>query len=171
MSTLLYTSSVYDTIKGWSDTQDYQDGLNAIRREYELIGESEDYILDMVSDWVQIEMDYLLEQFEHIEDVVITGGLGRWDGTHTIVPTRADNLEDAFYRCGQNMDEVEIYDDNGVIEIVAYHHDGYNSFKIYQLNSKGINAGDNADLEKKTYHKKIRLSQLDNGWAGFLFED
>ena len=157
MSTLLYTSSVYDQVANWSETKDYQDGLIAIRREYELIGESEDDVLDMVYEQMGNDLNELLGEFREIQDVVITGALGLWNGKHTIIPTREDNLEDAFWRCASDMERVEIYDNNGVIEINAYHHDGGNSFSIYQLNSKGVNAGDNADLEKKTYHKKIRL--------------
>lgn len=156
---LLFTSDVFSHIESWSDTNDYQDGLNNIRREYGLIGECEDSILDMVNLWVETELDDLLGQFEGIQDVFVTGVLGLWNGKHTIVPTRVDSLKDAFWRCSRDMYDVEVYNNNGVIEINAYHHDGCNSFSIYQLNSKGVNAGDNADLSKKTYHKKIRLYQ------------
>lgn len=155
--TLLYTSSVYDTITSWSKTKDLQDGLNSIKKEYDLIDESEDDILNIVYEWSQNDLNDLLGEFRQIQDVVITGTLGLWNGRRKIEFVREDNLKDAFWRCAEDMDEVKIYDNNGVIEIVAYHHDGYNRFYIYQLSSKGVNAGDNADLEKKTYHKKIRL--------------
>lgn len=156
---LLYTSSIEDYIKSWSDTQDYQDGLSNIKKEYNIIDDSctDNYVVELVSDWNEVDMYTIFGEFAQIQDVVITGTLGMWHGTRTIEPIREDRLDSAFNRCADNMNKVELYYNNGIIEIDAYHHDGCNHFSIYQLNSKGVNAGDRADLTKHIYHKKITL--------------
>lgn len=157
---LLFTSSLYDYVTSWSEKKDYQDGLNNIRIAYNLIGKSDEFIMNnIVYNWVENDMNCLLDLFERIQDVVITGSWGLWNGRQTIECVRKDNLKGAFWYCADDMDNVEVYDNNGVIEINAYHHDGCNEFSIYQLNSKGVNSGDRADLEKKTYHKKIKIYQ------------
>lgn len=154
---LLYTSDVEDRIKSWSDTQDYQDGLNNIKKEYNLIDDSDNYVVELVSDWNEVDMYTILGEFAQVQDVVITGTLGMWHDTQTIEPIREDRLDSAFWRCADNMNKVELYYNNDIIEIDAYHHYGCNHFSIYQLNSKGTNVGDRADLTKKIYHKKLRL--------------
>lgn len=61
--------------------------------------------------------------------VVITGVLGLWDGQHEIIPTRAEDLPEAVYRCLEDLNSI-YEDEDGNFCIDAYHHDGCNHFKI-----------------------------------------
>lgn len=62
-------------------------------------------------------------------ECVIEGVLGLWDGKHTIIPTN-DILTNCITRCIGDSDEVEIYEEDGILKIDAYHHDGTNHFTI-----------------------------------------
>ena len=70
--------------------------------------------------------------------VLVTGKLGLWDGTHTIVPVRVENLVSAIQKCANSADNIKVEADCGVIHVYAYHHDGTNKFDIYKLSKKGL---------------------------------
>lgn len=63
---------------------------------------------------------------------VINGVLGLWDGPHTIKPVKYETFLEAVDRCVLNRDieDFEIYEEDGEFNILAYHHDGCNHFKI-----------------------------------------
>lgn len=150
--TLLLNTDPYNVVKGYSKSDNYQDGFNNIRNEYGISGEE---VIDMVFDWIENKANNLLDQCKKVQNVVIVGRFG-WL-CNDIECVREDNLEKAILRCAKDMHNVKVYNDNGVIEVVAYHLYGYKSFYIYQLNQRGINASKRADLSKKSYHKKINL--------------
>lgn len=88
---------------------------------------------------------------------VVTGTLYRWNGQRQIEATRYVSLKEAYKACiGRYTDFIEVRFINGILHVAAGHHDGTNSFEIHALNKKGAEAGDQADLSKATYHKKIR---------------
>jgi hypothetical protein len=87
---------------------------------------------------------------------VIIGSLGLWNGKHTIYPVVMDNVVDAIYKClGNDAITMDIYKVNGYLEVNIYHHDGCNTFEIHLLNNKGLNAGENANMYNKCYHKAM----------------
>ena len=70
--------------------------------------------------------------------VVIIGKLGLWNGPHKVIPTKCKSIIEAIYKCIEDMDEVEIYEDQyGNLKIDAYHHDGTNHFTIKKVTDKG----------------------------------
>lgn len=73
------------------------------------------------------------------QEVLITGTLGLWNGRHKIQPVKADNILEAIQRCcGQDIDEVDMYEDSyGNFILDAYHHDGCNHFVIKKHTKKG----------------------------------
>ncbi len=87
---------------------------------------------------------------------VICGSLGLWTGRHDIYPVVQPNIYTALERVIQNMDDFTITKVDYYLHVRAYHHDGCNEFDIYLLNEKGMNAGDGADLSKKSYHKVMK---------------
>ena len=69
--------------------------------------------------------------------VVITGKVGRWDGTHTIAPVVCSNVHEAIEKCADGMDDVDAWFNDGHIEVIGGHHDGNDCFDIYALSAKG----------------------------------
>lgn len=104
------------------------------------------------------ELQAFLEFADREADAfVVTGTLDRWNGQRQIEATRYTYLKEAFQACiGRSTDFLEVRFIQGMLHVSASHHDGTNSFEIHALNKKGAEAGDQADLSKATYHKKIR---------------
>ncbi len=113
-----------------------------------------DYInRDMEDFWDNLK--YELKCFNN-DTFVINGELGLWNGRPTIEPKVVDGLIEAIATCNTNSIEYLIVKQDGKnVYVTAIHHDGRNEFTISLLNDKGINAGENADLSKKCYHKNI----------------
>ena len=101
------------------------------------------------------------------EQFLITGTLGLWNGSPTIIPVLENSLEEAINRCisGSTMD-IEVEFDNGHLNVYCSHHDGTNCFEIYRLSYLG-----KKEVEKEKYyyqdlpdkewmHGKIKLSEL-----------
>lgn len=112
------------------------------------------------SDWLE---DYQIElwndfktEIQSFGDCVLIGIIRRWNGPAHI-QAKYNNVLSAVQACGKSADFVEVKWNDGHLEIEAAHHDGTNTFSLYLLNSKGINAGDKANLSNKTYHKRIEL--------------
>ena len=73
--------------------------------------------------------------------IVITGELGLWDGTHTIVPVMMDMAADpikVFKKFALNSQfEMKIgYDKEGIF-VTVHHHDGTNHFRIKEVTTAG----------------------------------
>ena len=97
-----------------------------------------------VLDYIQsLTIDYWNEMFEgvdNLEDVVITGYFGTWNGPKEIVPCRCENIEQAINKCcdirGQwDADVCFETDDSGTEHLVVYvhHHDGSCRYEISAL--------------------------------------
>lgn len=65
--------------------------------------------------------------------VVISGTLGLWDGTKTIVPEVARNFERALWACIDKCYYCTIYKEYSKIVVKATHHDGTNVFTLQFL--------------------------------------
>lgn len=128
---------------------------------------SDDNIYDFLNGQLEAEWHYFCDNLEHSENndtpCVILGTLGLWSGRKTIVPVVCVDLQTAINKCIASNDYVSIKQNCGHLEVNSVHHDGTNTFEIYLLNERGINAhnrlenGDgNANLENKCYHKAIK---------------
>ena len=63
--------------------------------------------------------------------VTITGVLGLWDGKHEICPVEMDSVYDAINKCyGRDISHIKAFYEDGVIRVLANHHDGTNDFII-----------------------------------------
>lgn len=112
------------------------------------------------SDWLEDYQSELWNDFkteiQSFGDCVLVGTIQRWNGRIN-GQARYSSVLSAILKCIEGMDFVEVKWNDGHLEIEAVHHDGTNTFSLYLLNSKGINAGDKANLSNKTYHKRIEL--------------
>ena len=108
------------------------------------------------AEWQELEK-FLCAADKEADAFVVTGTLDRWNGQRQIEATRYTYLNEAFKACiGRDTDFLEVRLINGTLVLSASHHDGTNDFEIHALNKKGAEAGEQADLSKSCYHKKIR---------------
>lgn len=104
---------------------------------------------------------------EDIEEgpVLITGRLGLWNSSPTIVPKRYDTVIEAIRACVDNMDGYKVSYENGILYVDAYHHDGCNTFEIHKLSKQGRNLTEDTfyNREPKNYwFGKFYLPLLDS---------
>ena len=100
---------------------------------------SDDY-WNWVRETQQQDFDDLLSNLTYSDEsnvpVVITGSLGLWNGRPTIRPVVCDNLHDAILKCLGSCDDIKVTLDNGVVNVIAYHHDGRNCFTVHKLSKR-----------------------------------
>lgn len=72
------------------------------------------------------------------EILTVNGVLGLWDGKHTIKPVKM-HLEQIIYVCTKDCYEFELYEEDGILKLDGYHHDGTNRFTITRCNGENIN--------------------------------
>lgn len=122
---------------------------------------------EFLNDQLSMEWDDFCENLKYSKNndvpCVIIGTLGLWHGRKDIVPVACDDLQTAINKCINNMDYVSIKQNCGHLEVSAVHHDGTNTFEIYLLNDRGINAKNriesgegSAYLGNKCYHKALK---------------
>lgn len=104
--------------------------------------DSEDYF-EWMSDDAQENFEVDMENIKCCEQykvkVVIEGRLGLWWGHPEIAAESLDSVYDAIQRCIQGSDaiDVDVWFDDGHIEVNCHHHDGTNHFEIYAITEKG----------------------------------
>ena len=118
-------------------------------------------------DWLNDQFSMMWEDFltnlendtENNVECVVTGKVGRWNGTFDIEAKPFDNLKRAVEACVSNCDFVIISEINGTIDIEAIHHDGTDIFKIHKLNEKGLDAYSiDLDLNNEKYFDKFNIN-------------
>jgi hypothetical protein len=66
--------------------------------------------------------------------VRIEGTLGLWNGRHDIEPYAKNSVYDAINWCiGRDTQDIDVFYDDGHIEVQCHHHDGTNTFYIYAV--------------------------------------
>ena len=77
----------------------------------------------------------VLEKYFDSHKCVISGSIGRWNGRYSggDVTTNYREFVDLLEDCGY----IEIYEDDGCLNIVGYHHDGSVNLCIRELTDKG----------------------------------
>lgn len=131
----------------------YQEWLDINGLSVEEAPAFSDWLVDEKAlDWNDFE-----DEIKDFEDCVCFGTIQKWNGRYNIKQTVFNTVLSAIEKCINEADFVEIKWCSGHIEIEAAHHDGTNTFQIYLLNDKGINAGERANLLNKTYHKRINI--------------
>lgn len=133
MKTLLDTYNTehlnYSEYKNWCE-------LNEIEPKGEY---SEDFY-----EWVENEIANEVDDFftnlkysDYQQPCVITGSIGRWNGTFEVEQTRCESLSDAISKCWGGCNDIIVKKRNSVINVEALHHDGRNCFEIRLLSGLG----------------------------------
>ncbi len=119
------------------DYEDYMEEAEEYREEYEEDGNLNEIAQAMChDDWQNFYYEVLKSYFkDHV--CLALGSIGRWDGTYhggSVIENMSDFmdiLEDCWY--------IELYDDNGYLQVEGIHHDGRVGFRVKELNENGIN--------------------------------
>lgn len=91
-------------------------------------------------------------------DCVVTGVVGRWNGTFDIEPKHFSTLKDAIMACVENCDYIIITEEDGTINVTSIHHDASNSFTIHKLNEKGYEAYQNyEELDNEEFFGEFNI--------------
>lgn len=83
-------------------------------------------------DWEEVTSE--LKRFFDDEEILVIGSVGRWDGTYAAGKVISYN---ELWKCWNDCDYVEIYDEDGHFYINASHHDGNNHFEVKLLTEEG----------------------------------
>lgn len=119
----------YELYKEWCE-------LNEVEPKEE---GSEDYW-----DWhyreLKCEVDDFFTNFKYSnyqQPCVITGSVGRRNGTFEIEQARCESLSDAISKCWGRCDDIIVRKRYSVINVEALYHDGTNYFEIRLLSGLG----------------------------------
>lgn len=111
-------------------------GLNDKEEKKEEDDEVYDYIYGLTSEY----WDEKFEGANNLQNVVVTGYFGAWDGRKEIIPCKCKDIAEAISKCcnisgGWAADVYFETDDNGVQELYVgvSHHDGTCRYKISLL--------------------------------------
>lgn len=156
MRTLFDNYNIND--EAWLEAYKEHCEINEIEMPTDVENSNEFY--EWQSEMLSMEWEDLLGNIESNWDndvnCVVTGKVGRWNGTFDIEPKAFPSLRIAINTCASNMDYVIVTEDEGIIKVEAIHHDGRNNFEIHKLNSKGLEAYCNdEDLDNEEYYEKF----------------
>lgn len=107
---------------------------------------------DIVREIAEMERDDFWEDLKYSplnnEKFMITGTLGLWNGSPTIVPILANGLEEAINKtCTGSINDIKAEYDSGVLYVFASHHDGINCLEIHKLSKLGLQ-----EIERPKYY-------------------
>ena len=92
------------------------------------------------SNEIQNEVDDFYANLRHSDyqhPCIVTGSVGRWNGTFEIEQTRCDNLSDAIDKCWSGCDDIIVTKRHSVIDVKALHHDGQCNYEVRLLSAVG----------------------------------
>lgn len=132
----LFTDDCCDEIYSYEEYKLYCEDM-----EKELFSDNSDQYWDWVRDQEEFWWEELMDALEIrcSFPCIITRSCGTWRGRREICPIYMDNVKDAIKKCCNGIDNVEIEQKNGEINVKASHHDGTNHFTIHKLNARGKN--------------------------------
>lgn len=120
-----HTDLDYETYLEWCDDMEETPAPENSNEFYQWVGDEQEEIFECDKD--NIKYSSTLKPYK----ALITGKLGLWWGSPTIMPEIHDNLLGAIMRCAEDRLVAE-YDENCVY-VSASHHDGCNCFQIYLI--------------------------------------
>ena len=88
-----------------------------------------------------------LEKFFEGQTLIVSGTVGRWDGTFDAGKVIGYN---ELYKCWSDCDYVEFTDRDGHFHINASHHDGNVHFEVKVLTDKGVERYSNWEYDWRT---------------------
>ena len=128
-------------------------------------------------DYVAREREFTVENFWSIvndtilnkEKFIVTGALGLWHGTPTIVPTVFDSFKEAVRKIlSRDIEDFKMtLKADGSLDFEAYHHDGTNVLYIHRLSKKGLGGVKSAEERwedpnpKDYWFKRFYIDEFD----------
>lgn len=131
------------------DTDDYREMAVEnilINREDEYTDESEipdDVLYNEIYECMNYTWDdewSMVKDFFEGKTILVCGQVGTWRGN--MDAGKVISI-DELYKCWNNCDYLEIYDEGGHFYIRAAHHDGTNYYEVKLLTEKGVEYYDN----------------------------
>lgn len=120
----------YEDYKEWCEVNDC-----------EPLGEDGEDFYNWLHEETNMNVECFFENLKYSKDndrrCVVSGRLGLWHGTPTIVPVMCENLDEAIRKCSESADDIVVELDNGVVKVEGLHHDGTNCFEIRPLTARG----------------------------------
>ena len=121
------------------DYEEYKENCEV--NEIEPQGEGSDDYWDFVSESCSIEYDtFILNMHDSVQakqPCLLTGSCGLWDGTREIMPYKFSNVISAIVKAYKSCDDLIVKQEDGVIKVESFHHDGRNRFEIRPLTEHG----------------------------------
>ena len=159
-----YFDSLYYTLEfGYKEYKEMCEECDWTCHEEDSPGYWEDMQRLTEDDWDCFKENMYYSRYKNMPCMIV-GSDGLWDGRHTIVPVKCDDIMEAIDKClNQNFSyEYDIRTVDGHIEVNLTHHDGTNCYEIYLLSKRGIKEANRPiyewykDYEPKPYwFKKI----------------
>ena len=127
------------------DYEEYKENCEA--NELEPQGDGSGDFWDFVSESRSIEYDTFIlnmqDSAQAQQPCLLTGSCGLWDGTHEIIPYKFRNVISAIVKAYKSCDDLIVNQEDGVIKVESFHHDGRNRFEIRPLTEHGKQALEN----------------------------
>ena len=124
------------------DYEEYKENCEANNCEPQAEG-SDDY-WDYVSERRSLEYDDFISNMEYSaqaeQPCLLTGSCERWNGTREIVPYKFSDAISAVKKAYGSCDDLIVKQEDGVIKVESFHHDGRNRFEIRPLTEHGKQA-------------------------------
>ena len=96
---------------------------------------------DYVSERRSIEYDSFVLNMENSakaqQPCLLTGSCGLWNGRREIMPYKFSNVLSAIIKAYGSCDDIIVSQEDGVIKVESFHHDGCNRFEIRPLTENG----------------------------------
>ena len=126
-----------------------------------------DWCYEEAEEQYNCDMDEIRTCKRYNVPCIITGHLGLWDGSHEIVPVKADSVYDAIIKCYERNtpSNLKVNFEDGKIVVYYSHHDGTNIFTIYALNESGVKKYDDYEYEGK----ELNLNKRDIKRLPYLY--
>ena len=118
-------------------------------------------IWDAIADQQEADWDMVKEELSAFFDgfsryYLMQGNAGRWNGTFP-AGCVFDDFRDFLSRAVEDVDDVEIYDENGHFFVAGFHHDGRNVYEIKAITDQAADYIQDYSTEKTEEEKSAAV--------------
>ena len=121
------------------DYEEYKENCEA--NDFDPQAEGSNDFWDYVSERRSIEYDDFVLNMQNSaqaqQPCLLTGSCGLWDGIREIMPYKFTNALSAVIKAYGSCDDLIVSQEDGVIKVESFHHDGCNRFEIRPLTEHG----------------------------------
>ena len=121
------------------DYEEYKEYCEA--NGFEPQAEGSNDFWDYVSERRSIEYDDFVFNMQNStqaqQPCLLTGSCGLWDGIREIMPYKFTNALSAVIKAYCSCNDIIVSQEDGIIKVESFHHDGCNRFEIRPLTEHG----------------------------------